>query len=41
VRCKDKTVDTTVDILDMNATLNIDEQQTAWRAEGWHGHDGT
>lgn len=35
VRCDDDEVDRVVDILDNDATLDIDEQQDAWRSEGW------
>ncbi len=35
VRCPDDEVDTAVRILDREGVLDLDEQQTSWRSEGW------
>ena len=35
VRCPDDEVDTAVRILDGEGVLDLDEQQTSWRSEGW------
>jgi hypothetical protein len=35
VRCPDDKVDTAVRILDREGVLDLDEQQTSWRSEGW------
>jgi uncharacterized protein (TIGR02271 family) len=39
VRCDDDEVDEVIAILDGNDTLDLDERQSAWRSEGWTGHD--
>jgi len=35
VRCPDDEVDTAVRILDREGVLDLEEQQTSWRSEGW------
>ena len=35
VRCTDDEVDEAVRILDREGVLDLDEQQTSWRSEGW------
>jgi len=35
VRCPDDKVDKAVEILDREGVLDLDEQQTSWRSEGW------
>jgi uncharacterized protein (TIGR02271 family) len=39
VKCDDDEVDRVIDILDDDGVLDLDEQQTSWRSEGWQGHD--
>ncbi|MBM6579011.1 YsnF/AvaK domain-containing protein [Microvirga sp. BT689] len=39
VRCDDDEVDRVVDILDDDDVLDLDEQQDAWRSEGWSHQD--
>ena len=39
VECDDDEVERVIDILDDDGLLDIDEQQTTWRSEGWQGHD--
>jgi uncharacterized protein (TIGR02271 family) len=39
VECDDDEVERVVDILDDDGVLDLDEQQTSWRSEGWQGHD--
>jgi uncharacterized protein (TIGR02271 family) len=39
VECDDDEVDRVIDILDDDGVLDLDEQQTSWRSEGWQGHD--
>jgi uncharacterized protein (TIGR02271 family) len=39
VGCDDDDVDRVTDILDDEGVLDLDEQQTSWRSEGWQGHD--
>ena len=37
VKCDASRVDEVVDILDREGVLDLDEQQVAWRSEGWEG----
>jgi len=37
VKCDASEVGTVVDILDQEGVLDLDEQQAAWRSEGWEG----
>lgn len=37
VECDDDEVDRVIGILDGEGVLDLDEQQTAWRSEGWQG----
>ena len=39
VKCPASRVDEVVGILDQEGVLDLDEQQAAWRAEGWEGPD--
>ena len=39
VECDEDEVDRVVGILDGEGILDLDEQQTAWRSEGWPGYD--
>jgi uncharacterized protein (TIGR02271 family) len=39
VECDDDEVERVIDILDDDGLLDLDEQQTTWRSEGWQGHD--
>ena len=39
VECDDDEVGRVVDILDDEGVLDLDEQRTAWRSEGWQGGD--
>jgi uncharacterized protein (TIGR02271 family) len=39
VECDDDEVERVIDILDDDGVLDLDEQQTSWRSEGWQGHD--
>ena len=39
VECDDDEVDRVVDLLDDDGVLDLDEQQTSWRSDGWQGHD--
>jgi uncharacterized protein (TIGR02271 family) len=41
VECDDDEVVRMIDILDDNGVLDLDEQQTSWRSEGWQGHDAS
>ncbi|NBJ13476.1 DUF2382 domain-containing protein [Microvirga sp. SYSU G3D207] len=41
VECDDDEVDRVVDILDDDGVLDLDEQQTSWRSEGWRGYDAS
>jgi len=41
VGCDDDDVDRVTDILDDEGVLDLDEQQTSWRSEGWQGHDAS
>ena len=38
VECDDDEVERVIDILDDDGLLDLDEQQTTWRSEGWQGH---
>lgn len=40
-KCDAPKVDEVVGILDQEGVLDLDEQQAAWRAEGWEGPDAT
>jgi hypothetical protein len=37
VKCDASAVDEVVGILDKEGVLDLDEQQAAWRSEGWEG----
>jgi uncharacterized protein (TIGR02271 family) len=39
VECDDDEVERVIDILDDDGVLDLDEQQTSWRSEGWQSHD--
>lgn len=39
VRCDDAEVERVASILDREGVLDLDEQQAAWRSEGWPGHE--
>jgi hypothetical protein len=39
VKCDAPEVDEVVGILDQEGVLDLDEQQAAWRSEGWEGSD--
>src|SRR5919112_2345854 len=42
VRCDDTQVDQVIDILEGDeGILDLDEQQSSWRSEGWQGHDAS
>jgi uncharacterized protein (TIGR02271 family) len=41
VECDEDEVDRVVGILDDEGILDLDEQQTAWRSEGWKGYDAS
>jgi uncharacterized protein (TIGR02271 family) len=41
VECDDDEVDRVIDILDDDGILDLDEQQTSWRSEGWRGYDAS
>ncbi|WP_457094448.1 YsnF/AvaK domain-containing protein [Microvirga sp. P5_D2] len=41
VECDDDEVDRVIDILDDDGVLDLDEQQTSWRSEGWQGYDAS
>ncbi|WP_114186213.1 YsnF/AvaK domain-containing protein [Microvirga aerophila] len=41
VECDEDEVDRVVGILDGEGILDLDEQQTAWRSEGWQGYDAS
>ena len=41
VECDEDEVDRVVGILDGEGILDLDEQQTAWRSEGWRGYDAS
>jgi uncharacterized protein (TIGR02271 family) len=39
VECDEDEVDRVIGILDSEGLLDLDEQQTAWRSEGWQSYD--
>src|SRR3712207_3454788 len=41
VECDDDEVDRVIDILDDEGVLDLDEQQSSWRSEGWQGYDAS
>jgi uncharacterized protein (TIGR02271 family) len=41
VECDDDEVDRVFSILDDKGILDLDEQQAAWRSEGWQGYDAS
>jgi uncharacterized protein (TIGR02271 family) len=41
VECDEDEVERVVDILDDDGVLDLDEQQTSWRSEGWQGHEAS
>ena len=41
VECDDDEVDRVIGILDDDGVLDLDEQQTSWRSEGWQGYDAS
>ena len=41
VECDDDEVDQVIDILDDDGVLDLDEQETSWRSEGWQGYDAS
>ena len=41
VECDEDEVDQVVGILDDDGILDLDEQQTTWRSEGWEGYDAS
>jgi uncharacterized protein (TIGR02271 family) len=41
VECDDDEVDRVVRILDSDGVMDLGEQQTAWRSEGWQGYDAS
>jgi uncharacterized protein (TIGR02271 family) len=41
VECDEDEVDRVVGILDDEGVLDLDEQQTTWRSEGWQGYDAS
>ena len=41
VTCDDAEVERVVGILDQEGVLDLDEQQAAWRSEGWEGDQAT
>jgi uncharacterized protein (TIGR02271 family) len=41
VECADDEVDRVLGILDDEGILDLDEQQAAWRSEGWQGYDAS
>ena len=41
VECDDDEVDQVIDILDDDGVLDLDEQETLWRSEGWQGYDAS
>ena len=40
VKCGANHIDEVVSILDQEGVLDLDEQQAAWRSEGWQGAAG-
>ncbi|MFL5158062.1 MAG: YsnF/AvaK domain-containing protein, partial [Microvirga sp.] len=41
VECDEDEVDRVIGILDDDGVLDLDEQQTSWRSEGWQGFDAS
>jgi hypothetical protein len=41
VECDEDEVEQVISILDDDGVLDLDEQQTSWRSEGWQGHDAS
>jgi uncharacterized protein (TIGR02271 family) len=41
VECDETEVERVVDILDDDGVLDLDEQQSSWRSEGWQGYDAS
>jgi len=41
VECDEGEVEQVISILDDDGVLDLDEQQTSWRSEGWQGHDAS
>jgi uncharacterized protein (TIGR02271 family) len=41
VECDDGEIDQVIDILDDDGILDLDEQETSWRSEGWQGYDAS
>jgi uncharacterized protein (TIGR02271 family) len=41
VECDEDEVDRVIGIMDDEGILDLDEQQTSWRSEGWQGHDAS
>jgi uncharacterized protein (TIGR02271 family) len=41
VECDDDEIDQVIDILDDDGILDLDEQETSWRSEGWQGYDAS
>jgi uncharacterized protein (TIGR02271 family) len=41
VECDEGEVDQVISILDDDGVLDLDEQQTSWRSEGWQGHEAS
>jgi len=41
VECDEDEVDQVISILDDDGVLDLDEQQTSWRSEGWQGHEAS
>jgi uncharacterized protein (TIGR02271 family) len=41
VECDEDEVDRVIGILDDDGILDLDEQQTSWRSEGWQGYDAS
>ncbi len=41
VECDEGEVEQVISILDDDGVLDLDEQQTSWRSEGWQGHEAS
>ncbi len=41
VECDEHEADRVIDILDGEGLLDLDEQQTTWRSEGWQGYEAS
>ena len=41
VECDDDEIEQVIDILDDDGVLDLDEQETSWRSEGWQGYDAS